>query len=187
MGKKGSRNMEKGLRQCCFCAVFTALCAVCAQIQIPLPMVPLNLALFAVHLAVISLGPKRGVAAAAAYVLLGALGAPVFAGFAGGAQVIAGKTGGYLVGYLLAAFLDGYLRERWGMGFWRLCAAMALGTAACYAFGTVWFMAVTGIGLWVSLAYCVLPFLVGDALKIVLAAYLERRLEAPLRALGGGI
>ena len=76
--------MKTNLRQFCFCAVFTALCAVCAQIQIPLPMVPINLALFAVHLAGALLGAKRGVAAVAAYVMLGALGAPVFAGFAGG-------------------------------------------------------------------------------------------------------
>lgn len=126
--------MKTNLRQFCFCAVFTALCAVCAQIQIPLPMVPINLALFAVHLAGALLGAKRGVAAVAAYVMLGALGAPVFAGFAGGVQVIMGKTGGYLLGYLIAALLVGLLRARWGIGYWRLCFAMALGTAGCYFF-----------------------------------------------------
>ena len=177
--------MKTNLRQFCFCAVFTALCAVCAQIQIPLPMVPINLALFAVHLAGALLGAKRGVAAVAAYVMLGALGAPVFAGFAGGVQVIMGKTGGYLLGYLIAALLVGLLRARWGSGYWRLCFAMALGTAGCYFFGTVWFMAVTGTGIWTSLVYCVFPFLAGDALKIALAAYLARRLAAPLRTLGG--
>ena len=168
--------MKTNLRQFCFCAVFTALCAVCAQIQIPLPMVPINLALFAVHLAGALLGAKRGVAAVAAYVMLGALGAPVFAGFAGGVQVIMGKTGGYLLGYLIAALLVGLLRARWGIGYWRLCFAMTLGTAGCYFFGTVWFMAVTGTGIWTSLVYCVFPFLAGDALKIALAAYLTRRL-----------
>ena len=62
---------------------------------------------------------------------------------------------------------------------------MALGTAACYLFGTVWFMAVTGMGLWMSLVYCVFPFLIGDALKIALAAYLTGRLDAPLKKIGG--
>ena len=64
------------------------------------------------------------------------------------------------------------------------CAAMALGTAVCYAFGTVWFMAVTRMGLWESLAYCVFPFLAGDAVKIALATTLTRRLALPLRAIG---
>ena len=162
--------MKTNLRKYCFAAVFTALCAVCAQIQIPLPMVPINLALFAVHLA---------------GALLGALGAPVFAGFAGGMQIIAGKTGGYIIGYLLAALIAGLLRARWGLNFWNLCLAMALGTAACYLFGTVWFMVVTGMELWMSLVYCVFPFLIGDALKIALAAYLTGRLDAPLKKIGG--
>ena len=177
--------LKTNLRKYCFAAVFTALCAVCAQIQIPLPMVPINLALFAVHLAGALLGAKFGTAAIAAYVLLGALGAPVFAGFAGGMQIIAGKTGGYIIGYLLAALIAGLLRARWGLNFWKLCLAMTLGTAACYLFGTVWFMVVTGMGLWMSLVYCVFPFLIGDALKIALAAYLTGRLDAPLKKIGG--
>lgn len=90
--------MDKNLRKHCICAVFTALCAICSQIQIPLPMVPINLALFAVNLAGALLGAKPGAVSVAAYVLLGALGAPVFAGFAGGMQAIAGQTGGYIFG-----------------------------------------------------------------------------------------
>ena len=86
---------------------------------------------------------------------------------------------------IVAALLVGLLRARWGIGYWRLCFAMALGTAGCYFFGTVWFMAVTGTGIWTSLVSCVFPFLAGDALKIALAAYLARRLAAPLRTFGG--
>ena len=108
--------MKTNLRQFCFCAVFTALCAVCAQIQIPLPMVPINLALFAVHLAGALLGAKRGVAAVAAYVMLGALGAPVFGlpdcGAARGA--FAGAVGHWI---LEALFCDG--ARHCGMLFFR--------------------------------------------------------------------
>ena len=176
--------MRFSTRSLMLCALFAALMGVCSQLSIPLPMVPINLALFAVNLAGALLGAKPGAVSVAAYVLLGALGAPVFAGFAGGMQAIAGQTGGYILGYILAASLVGWLRARWGIGWLRLCAAMALGTAVCYAFGTVWFMAVTRMGLWASLAYCVFPFLAGDAVKIALATTLTRRLALPLRAIG---
>ena len=175
--------LKTNLRKYCFAAAFTALCAVCAQIQIPLPMVPINLALFAVHLAGALLGAKFGTAAIAAYVLLGALGAPVFAGFAGGMQIIAGKTGGYIIGYILCAAIVGLLSRRLGFTFLKLCLSMVIGVAVCYVFGTAWFMVISGLNLATSLSYCVLPFLPGDAVKILLAAFLALRLRKPLQAL----
>ena len=88
-------------------ALFAALMAVCSQIQIPLPMVPINLALFAVHLCGALLGAKWGALSISAYVLLGLVGAPVYAGFASGPAALFGKTGGYILGYILSAFLVG--------------------------------------------------------------------------------
>ena len=105
------------------------------------------------------------------------MGIPVFAGFKAGVGTLFGNTGGYIVGYVLAAFLTAVLRQRWGEGYLRLCAAMAVGVAVCYVFGTVWFMVLSGNSLWVSLSYCVLPFLPGDVLKILLAALLTGRLK----------
>lgn len=165
-------------------ALFAALMAVCSQIQIPLPMVPINLALFAVHLCGALLGAKWGALSISAYVLLGLVGAPVYAGFASGPAALFGKTGGYILGYILSAFLVGLLSRRIGFTFKGLCLSMLVGVVACYAFGTVWFMAVTGLNLMTSLAYCVIPFLPGDAVKIVLAALLALRLKKPLQALG---
>lgn len=167
-------------------ALFAALMAVCSQIQIPLPMVPINLALFAVHLCGALLGAKWGALSISAYVLLGLVGAPVYAGFASGPAALFGKTGGYILGYILSAFLVGLLSRRIGFTFKGLCLSMLVGVVACYAFGTVWFMAVTGLNLMTSLAYCVIPFLPGDAVKIVLAALLALRLKKPLQALGLG-
>ena len=171
-------------RRLVLAALFAALTAVCSQLQIPLPMIPINLALFAVYLCGALLGARWGVLAMAAYALLGVIGAPVFVGFVSGPSALFGRTGGYILGYLFAAGLTGLLSRRWGFDFPRLCAAMAVGTAACYLFGTAWFMFLTKMSLAASLSACVLPFLPGDAVKIMLAALLALRLRAPLRAMG---
>lgn len=162
------------------CALFAALTAVCSQIALPTPWgVPVNLALFAVYLAGVMLGPVRGTAAVAVYLLLAAVGLPVMAGFQGGFGALLGRTGGYAVGYLLAALTVGFACRR-RRGFAALCAAMALGCAGCYLFGTVWFMVLTGADLLTCLTLCVLPFLPGDAVKILLAAALTRLLDRRL-------
>ena len=165
-------------------ALFAALTAVCSQIQIPLPMVPINLALFAVHLAGALLGAKWGALSITAYALLGVVGAPVFSGFASGPAVLFGKTGGYILGYILCALLVGLLSRRIGFNAKGLVIAMVVGVAACYIFGTIWFMAITGMNLQLSLTYCVLPFLPGDAVKIALATFLALRLRKPLQSMG---
>ncbi|MDO5422992.1 MAG: biotin transporter BioY [Eubacteriales bacterium] len=162
-------------------ALFAALTAACSQIQIPLPMVPINLALFSVHLSALLLGKKYGALSQAIYILLAAVGVPVMAGFTGGLGILMGKTGGYAIGYILSAFLTGLICEKWGTEFWKMCIAAVVGCAACYVLGTIWFMVVTGLDLGTSLAYCVLPFLPGDAVKIVLAGALAVRLRPALK------
>lgn len=162
------------------CAVLAALTAVCSQIQIPLPMIPINLALLAVHLSGALLGPKYGTASMLIYVLLGLFGLPVFVGFAGGVGILFGKTGGYIIGYILDALVVGFILSKWGYKYWKICLAMVMGLAVCYIFGTAWFMALTGLPLWTSLVYCVFPFLMGDAVKIALAAYLVKPLRKVL-------
>lgn len=162
------------------CALFAALMGICSQLQIPLPFVPINLALFAAHLAGALLGHKWGSASILVYVALGLIGVPFFAGFQSGFGTLFGKTGGYILGYILDAFLVGLLVKWSEHSYGKRCISMAIGTLACYAFGTVWFMLVTGMGLALSLSYCVLPFLPGDFVKILLAALLSRSLYRPL-------
>ena len=170
-------------RQLVLAALFAALTAVCSQIQIPLPMIPINLALFAVHLCGALLGAKWGALSMAVYALLGAVGVPVFAGFGSGPAALFGKTGGYIIGYILCAAIVGLLSRRLGFTFPKLCLSMVIGVAVCYVFGTAWFMVISGLNLATSLSYCVLPFLPGDAVKILLAALLALRLRKPLQAL----
>lgn len=159
------------------CGVFAAVMVVCSWIAIPLPSgVPINLAVLGVLLSAGCLGFKYGTLTQLVYVLLGCVGLPVFAGFNGGLHVIAGPTGGYIVGYILCAGIVGFIASR-TKSFWALVGAMILGVLACYAFGTLWYVHLIDITFAVGLAQCVVPFLPFDAIKIALAALLVQRLR----------
>ncbi len=175
---------HQSTRRLALAGLMVALCAICSQIQIPLPMIPINLALLAVFLCGALLGPKMGALAMLAYMLLGVAGVPVFSGFKAGPAALFGKTGGYILGYILCAMLCGALPRRFGFTMKGLCLSMLCGLAACYTFGTIWFMVLTHLPLSASLSYCVLPFLPGDAVKILLAAFLALHLRKPLLSLG---
>jgi biotin transport system substrate-specific component len=165
------------------CGVFAALTAVCAVIALPLPFtpVPVSLATLAVLLSGGILGAKFGVFSQIVYILLGAIGLPVFAGFTAGVGILAGPTGGYIVGYLAAAAVVGLLSGRLkGTGVRAmsvLAVSMVLGMCACYALGTAWFMYLTNTPLLAALGLCVFPFIPGDLFKIVVAAFLCGRLR----------
>ena len=155
-------------------AVIAALLCIAGPLSIAVGPVPLSLATFAVYLAGAILGKKWGTAAVGLYLLIGIIGVPVFSGFSGGFQKLAGVTGGYLVGYLPCAFLTGMGAERAKNEGrkWVLPAMMVLGTVILYGIGTAWFMIQTGNALGAALGLCVLPFLPGDAAKIAAASIL---------------
>ena len=167
--------MKFSTRDLCFCAIGAALIAVCAWISIPAD-VPFTLQTFAIFAVCGLLGGKRGTVSVLVYLLLGAVGAPVFAGFRGGFASLIGTTGGYLVGFILLALIITLAQARWGLGQWVFVLSAAVGLLVCYAFGTAWFLIVytrTGaITLGVVLAKCVLPFLLPDAVKLALATLL---------------
>ncbi len=155
-------------------AAMAALICVAGPLTIAIGPVPLSLASFAVYLAGAILGWKRGSLAVAVYLLIGLVGVPVFSGFSGGVQKLLGVTGGYLIGYVACALITGLFagepRAEKPRPAWRLPVGMALGTAALYAVGTAWFMRQTGNPLSAAMGMCVLPFLPGDAVKIVAAS-----------------
>ena len=157
-------------------AMFAALTAVCAQFSIPIGPVPISLATFAVYLAGAILGETGGAASQMIYILLGAAGLPVFAGFRGGVSALLGPTGGYLAGYVVCAWFVGAAVRRFGRKILPLAVSMILGTAALYFLGTVWFLFLTKRSLWESLTLCVFPFLIGDAAKIAVSAAVAPRL-----------
>ena len=145
------------------------LLAVSAQFKIPLYPVPVTGQTLVVLLIGMTYGPRLGGITLAAYLFEGALGLPVFAGGAAGAAVLMGPTAGYLFGFLLAAIAMGYLAER-GMGrtVVSTIAAMVIGNCVIYLCGALWLANFIGFGQ--AIAAGVLPFLYGDALKLVVAA-----------------
>lgn len=164
-----------------YIAIFAVLITICSWISIP-TVVPFTLQTFAIFLSVGVLGGKRGTLAVLVYILLGLIGIPVFAGFSGGIGVLAGNTGGYIMGFLLSAFVMWVMEKIFGRKLWVLALSMIIGLFVCYAFGTAWFMIVytrnTGaVGLVSVLGWCVFPFLIPDFIKIALAFILSKRLK----------
>ncbi len=151
--------------------MFAALLAVCAWISIPLGDVAVTLQTFGVALALLLLGGKWGSLSIGIYLLLGAVGLPVFSGFRGGIGALAGVTGGFLWGFL-ASGLVYWALERFG----RLPAILA-GLAVCSGCGCFWFYLYSGGGLALILLRCVVPFLIPDAIKLWLAFSLSKRLQ----------
>ena len=172
-----------------YIGIFTALIAICSWISIP-AAIPFSLQTFAVFLSVSVLGGKRGTLAVVAYVLMGAIGIPVFAEFTGGIGIILRSTGGYIIGFIFSALVMWLMESLFGRKIWVQGISMVLGLIACYAVGTAWFMFVymrdTGaVGLTTVLGWCVVPFVIPDALKIVLALMLSSALKKPLAGIIG--
>ncbi len=166
-------------------SLFVSLIAICSWISIP-AAVPFTLQTFAVFLAIGVLGAKHGALAIFTYILLGAIGVPVFSQFNAGIGYLLGSTGGYIVGFLAAAAVIPIVRRALGGGAIAWYAAMACGLLALYAFGTAWFMFVYArangaITLMAALSWCVIPFIIPGLLKLALAAALTNRLKAIMR------
>lgn len=167
-------------------ALFAALTAVGAWISIPLPFtaVPITLATMLASIAGALLGPWYGALSQIIYLLLGAIGVPVFHNMTGGIGILAGPTGGYLIGYITSALLCGFLMQllcKEKTTWWGIAIASLVGLASCYVLGTIWFIYLSGTGLVASLTMCVFPFLPGDALKTVVIVLLVRKLRPALQ------
>ncbi|MCS7050082.1 MAG: biotin transporter BioY [Thermomicrobium sp.] len=148
----------------------SVLTALAAQVSIPLPFTPVPITgqTFAVLLVGAVLGSRRGAVSMALYVAEGLVGLPVFAGGKAGLAVLLGPTGGYLLGFIAAAFVTGWLAERgWDRRPLTTAFAMALGNVVIYLFGVSWLAVFVGLERAPLLG--LVPFLPGDALKIVLA------------------
>ncbi len=156
------------LRLVVLVAAGTALMALSAKIQVPMWPVPMTMQTFAVLVIGMAYGWRLGGLTLLVYLAEGAAGLPVFASGAGAAYM-AGPTGGYLVGFAVAATLVGWLGERgWDRSVVLTLAAMALGTAVIFGLGVAWLS--TLIGVEKAVAAGLTPFLVGAAFKIALAA-----------------
>ena len=171
-----------------YIALFAVLMAVCAWITIPLPkpLVQFTMQTFAMFMALTVLGGRRGLYAMVVYLLLGAVGVPVFSGFRGGLGVLLDTTGGYIIGFVAAALVYWLLTARLGDSLPVKTIACVLGLAVCYAFGTAWFLVVYArnvgpIGLMTALGWCVFPYIIPDLAKLALAVVLSRRVKKFLK------
>ncbi len=162
-------------RDLTLCAMFTGMTVLCAWLQIPLPGVALTMQTFAISLTLLCLGGKRGCASILAYLLLGAVGLPVFSGFQGGLSALFSPTGGYLWGFWLGGLLYWLLTEKNAHPLFALICAIAIS----YLCGT-WFYAYGYLGgkqsLGAAFFQCIAPFLAPDALKVGLAWILSKKL-----------
>ena len=157
-----------------------AIIAVCSWISIPLT-VPITLQTMGVVLISGLFGAKRGTLSTLLYILIGAIGVPVFSGFMSGFGVLLGSTGGYIIGFIFTALIVGIVSDKTNK-LWALILSMVVGILVCYAFGTAWFAVVYAktnepASLATILGWCVIPFLIPDAVKIALAAVLTNRLK----------
>lgn len=154
--------------------VMTAVTCILGPLSIPLPVspVPISFTNLAVYITLYVLGVKTGTISYLVYLLIGLVGAPVFSGFTGGPAKLAGPTGGYLIGFIFMALIAGFFIDKFPKKYLIHILGMVIGTAVCYLFGTVWLcfqMKLTFIqGLWAG----VIPYLPGDAAKIIIAVIL---------------
>lgn len=171
-------NQKIRTKQMVLIALMTAVTCVLGPLSIPLPFspVPISLTNFAIFLSIFVLGMKSGTISFIIYLLLGAVGVPVFSSFRGGFQVLAGPTGGYLIGFIFLALIMGFALDHFDRKLVPTIIGMIIGMAVCYAFGTVWLAKLLSLSFKEGLMMGVIPYLPGDAAKIIIAAIVGPKL-----------
>ena len=161
-------------------AFFILATALGAYVRIPVPgtPVPITLQTFFVVLSGAVLGKKLGPASQAAYISLGAIGCPIFQGYAFGLAHIFGPTGGYLMGFMAASLLTGKLLEKGTSSIFKIITSFVAGNIALYTMGVLWLMLIYRINFMSAIAIGVLPFLAAETVKITAAAIIYRKISA---------
>lgn len=150
-------------------AIFTAFMCIISPIALPIGPVPITLGTFAINLAAYVFGWKKAALSCLLYLLLGIVGLPVFSGFTGGIGKVLGPTGGYMIGYLAITLFGGYFSEKANRKIVPSVLALLGGAVLNYAFGTLWLAWQAGMSFVSALLVAVVPFLVGDVIKVLLA------------------
>lgn len=169
-------------RQMTLVGVITALTCILAPLSVPLPItpVPISLTNLVLYISIFLLGWKLTTVSYLVYLLIGFIGLPVFSGFTGGVAKVAGPTGGYLIGMLFIAVISGYILEKGNGNRIIALIAMVIGTMGDYALGTFWLSKLMHTSFVAALSAGVIPFLPGDALKIIAALILGPMLRSRL-------
>lgn len=177
--------MNSKTRNLTLTALMTAVICILSIISIPLPFtpVPFSLGVLGIMLSSSLLGWKRGLIAVAIFLAIGSVGIPVFAGFSAGVGILAGPTGGYLMGYLLIALFSGWAADHSKNKIYWIALGNCVGLAGCYLCGTIWLAVSANMNFGAALASGVLPFLPFDLVKVVIASVLVTLLRSRLSRL----
>lgn len=158
-------------KQMTLIGVMTAVTCILAPISLPIPVspVPISLTNLVINFSCYILGWKAATISYLIYLLIGLVGLPVFSGFSGGLGKLAGPTGGYLIGFIFLAIVAGIMIERFPKNYLMQALGLVIGTGICYVFGTAWLAKQLGMTFGAGLGVGVIPYLPGDAVKIILA------------------
>lgn len=162
-------------------AILAAAICVIAPLCIPAGSVPVTAATLIIFIVSACTDITFSLPAVLLYIILGTFGLPVFSGFAGGLHILAGVTGGYIIGYIPCAAIIGLLCKKYNQKKFIFPLSMLIGTLICYLFGTVWHFIVTDGSIVSSAAVCILPFIAGDVIKIALASAISLPLRTRLK------
>lgn len=186
MEQTSSKHSLITTKQLTLIGVMTAVICVLAPFAIPIPFspIPITLATLVLYITAFVLGPKLGTISCLIYLLLGAVGLPVFSGFSGGFAKIAGPTGGYMLGYLFLTLTVGFFVEHFSGRPLFYALGLILGTALCYLFGTIWLGVQMNLSLMQALAAGVIPYLPGDLIKIIIVCLFGPKLRSAIQRLG---
>ena len=189
------RSNNLGIKKIVSIALMTAVICVLSPfaIAIPISPVPVSLATLVIYITLMVLGKCDGTISVMVYVLLGFAGAPVFTGFTGGAVKVLGPTGGYIIGYIFLAIVEGafvemvrarsarpYESEGKGSASAMIFVGMLFGTLVLYIIGTLWLAKQSGVSLVAAFFAGVLPFVVGDVVKMIVALFVGTKIRNTL-------
>lgn len=162
-----------------YMALFVAVLAVISQLSIPIGAVPLTLQICVVAFCGYFLGLRRGTLAIILYIAIGAIGAPVFAGFKGGFFVLLGPSGGFVWGFIVVALF---------CGIWKRAQLAILGgiigTLLCHLIGVIQYMLIASCSFWVSLVAVSLPYIIKDIILVPLAYFLAQKTKKHIKKNG---
>lgn len=177
------KKLEKSqvdIGQIAVIGVMTAVMCVLAPFSLPIGPVPISLTNFAIYIAIYVLGTKRATISYLIYLLIGFVGVPVFSGFTSGPEKLLGPTGGYLIGFLPMLIIAGICIDHFTRKPYLCVLGMVVGTAVCYVFGTGWLAYSASMTFKAALFAGVIPFIVGDLIKIIVSAIVGPQLRKQL-------
>lgn len=168
---KQSYSQKSTVYQLALIGLMTAITCILGPLSIPIPFspVPISFTNLAIYLTAFLLGYKKGTISYLIYLLLGLVGLPIFSNFQGGPGKLFGPTGGYLIGFILMAFIGGFFIERFHGHISMYILGLVLATAAAYLLGTAWLAYQMNLTFYQALMAGVIPYLLGDGIKIAIA------------------